>query len=45
MKKNKINQSEKKSTKFPDPKVNSNKDFDIAQRKLKKKREEEEKEN
>ncbi|MEK9994101.1 MAG: hypothetical protein VW646_05005, partial [Hydrogenophilales bacterium] len=35
--------AEKKSTKFPDPKVNSNKDFDIAQRKLKKKREEEEK--
>ena len=35
--------AEKKSTKFPDPKVNSNKDFDIAERKLKKKREEEEK--
>ena len=35
--------AEKKSTKFPDPKVNSNKDFDIAQRKLKKKRQEEEK--
>jgi len=33
--------AEKKSTKFPEPKVNSNKDFDIAQRKLKKKREEE----
>jgi len=37
------NPVEKKSTKFPNPKVNSNKDFDIAQRKLKKKREEEEK--
>ena len=35
--------AENKSTKFPDPKVNTNKDFEIAQRKLKKKREEEEK--